>query len=163
MQKQRKYPPEELLFRIKVWCDRQERSQQEVRDKLYSWGIHRDECESTIGHLIEENYLNEERFARAYVSGKYRIKRWGKNKILQGLKLKRVSSYCIKLGFSEIDEDDYHITINQLIEKKNHLITAKSKLERQQKIGSYLIQRGFESELVWPAVKDFINSKSSIN
>jgi len=160
MQSKQKYPPEELLFRIKVWCDLQERSQQEVRDKLYSWGLHREECEGTIATLIEENYLNEERFARAYVGGKFRIKQWGRNKILQGLKLKKVSSYCIKLGLQEINEEDYLQTLQQLLEKKWKMVSGGNMLEKQQKVGSYLLQRGFESELVWRELQEFSESKT---
>jgi regulatory protein len=160
MQSRHKYPPEELLFRIKVWCDLQERSQQEVRDKLYAWGLYRDECELTIATLIEENYLNEERFARAYVSGKFRIKRWGRNKILQGLKLKKVSSFCIKLGMHEINDEEYLQTMQQLLEKKWISISGGTAIEKQQKVGSYLLQRGFESELVWSALHDFSASKT---
>jgi regulatory protein len=159
VQQKLKYPKEEIPGRIKMWCDRQERSQQEVRDKLYSWGMYRDDCESLIVRLIEGNYLNEERFARAYVSGRFRIKRWGRNKILKGLQEKRVSTYCIRLGMGEISEEDYLNTIEQLIEKKLQLISSGSSLENQQKVGMYLLQRGFESELVWPAVRK-ISEKS---
>jgi regulatory protein len=148
-----KYPKEQIPGRIKMWCDRQERSQQEVRDKLYSWGLYRNDCENLIVTLIEGNYLNEERFARAYVSGRFRIKRWGRNKILKGLKEKRVSTFCIRLGMAEIDDDEYLQTLEELIDKKLKLISSGSGLEKQQKVGMYLLQRGFESELVWPAVR----------
>lgn len=159
VQQKLKYPKEEIPGRIKVWCDRQERSQQEVRDKLYSWGLYRDDCENLIVDLIEGNYLNEERFARAYVSGRFRIKRWGRNKILKGLQEKRVSTYCIRLGMAEIGEEDYQQTINQLIEKKLQLISAGTKLEKQQKVGMYLLQRGFEADLVWPAVRKMFEQR----
>lgn len=152
---QPKYGPAETLDRIKVWCDLRERAQQEVRDKLYSWGLHQQEVESLIAELIGGNYLNEERFARAYVSGKFRIKKWGRNKIVNGLKFKKVSGICIRLGLKEIDEDEYEEVIVDLIEKKSSKLREPSDYIRRQKVAAYLAQRGFESELVWPQIDRF--------
>ncbi len=147
--KPRKYGPVETVQRIKQWCDLQERAQQEVRDKLYQWGIHRNEVESVIAELISGNYLNEERFARAYVSGKFRIKRWGRNKIVHSLKYKQISSYCIRLGLREIDEDEYSRVIHDLIEKKSNQVKSTNPLQHRHKIAAYLVQRGYEPDLVW--------------
>ena len=90
------------LLKAADYCAYQERSQQEVRDKLYGYGLHHDEVEENLSELITQGYLNEERFAKAYAGGKFRIKGWGKRKILQGLKQHRISEYCIMKGF-EID------------------------------------------------------------
>ncbi len=156
----RNHTPNEALARIRHWCDRQERSQQDVRDKLYSWGLHHDDVEGLIAELIIGNYLNEERFARAYVSGKFRIKRWGRRKILDGLRAKRISDYCVRKGMEEIDEEDYLQTLNVLTEKKAALLASKSGAELRAKLLSYLAQKGYEQQLVWDAVDIFLNAKN---
>src|SRR6056297_2179196 len=122
----RNYTPNEALARIRSWCDRQERSQQDVRDKLYSWGLHHDDVEELIAELIIGNYLNEERFARAYVSGKFRIKRWGRRKILDGLRAKRISDYCVQKGMEEIEEAEYLQTLHGLVDKKAAMLAPRS-------------------------------------
>jgi len=150
--KERKYDPAETLARIRAWCDLRERAQQEVRDKLYDWGLHREEVESCIAELVTDNYLNEERFARAYVSGKFRIKKWGRVKILNGLHQKRVSGHCVQLGLEEIDPDDYVKTIRALIDKKVGLIKAASDYEQRQKLAGYLARKGYETDIVWDQI-----------
>lgn len=149
-----KYSPFEARQKIKFWCDIQERAQQDVRDKLYQWGLHHDEVESMIADLITDNYLNEERFARAYVSGKFRIKKWGRNKIVNGLKFKKISNYCIRLALQEIDEEEYDQTIKYLVNKKSATIKISDAFLRKNKIAAYLIQRGFEPEMVWECIND---------
>ena len=106
--------PHQGYLKARGYCAYQERSQQEVRSKLYEWGLWKEVVEEVIVKLINDNFLNEERFALAYAGGKFRIKKWGKIKIQQGLKLKGVSEYCIKKAFASIDYDDY---LN-LIQKK---------------------------------------------
>jgi regulatory protein len=139
-----------LLARAQKFCDYQERYQQEVRDKLYSWGAKTDEVEQVLCRLVESDYINEERFARAFARGKFRIKHWGKNKIRQELKLRKISEYCIKQGFSEISDDEYSGVLKRVIEKKTREIAGVSK---QYKIASYAISRGFEPDLVWDILK----------
>ena len=105
--KRKIYTPTEAKRKVESYCAYQERSQQEVRDKLFELGLHLVDVENIICYLIEENFLNEERFAKAYALGKFRIKGWGKIKITQGLKLKNVSPALIKIGLKQIDMDDY--------------------------------------------------------
>jgi len=157
-----------MLFpKAQKFCDYQERYQQEVRDKLYSWGAKPDEVEQIICKLIEQDYINEERFARAFARGKFRIKHWGKNKIRRELKFRKISEYCIKQGLLEIPDEDYLEVLKQIIEKKSHTVGARSTCpdSKQQanpnnkqggqtpplryKIAQYAISRGFESDLVW--------------
>ncbi|MFI5141877.1 MAG: regulatory protein RecX, partial [Bacteroidia bacterium] len=108
MEKQIKYhTPEQALIKIRDWCAYQERCQQEARDKLYDYGLKTDDVENIIAQLVNENFINEERFAIAFAGGKFRIKKWGKVKIKQELKAKRVSDYCIKKGLAIIDNTDY--------------------------------------------------------
>ena len=107
----------EALQKLKKYCAYQERSHSEVRTKLLSLGVYGDTLEEVILELVQEDYLNEERFARAYARGKHRIKKWGRNKITQGLKMKRVSDYCIKQAMTEIDQELYVLALQEVLTK----------------------------------------------
>jgi len=138
------------------YCAYQERSQKEVRKKLYDLGLFGDEVEEVISDLIIGNYLNEERFTKAYIGGKFRMKKWGRKKILMGLRQYDISDYCIKKGLEEIDEEDYRLVLHQIIEKKSISIGEENVMAKRDKIAKYAIGRGFESELVWKEVKEII-------
>jgi|SRR6478735_1837486 len=136
-----------LLFlqKAKHYCAYQERCHSEVRDKLYSFGLHRNEVEPLLTQLIEEDFLNEERFAIAYAGGKFRIKNWGKEKIKYALKQKRVSDYCIKKALAAIPAPDYNKTFTSVANKK--LATLKSEKNifiKKKKMKDFLQQKGFE-------------------
>lgn len=141
------------LAKAEHYCAYQERSQQEVRDKLYEWGLWSAEVEETISELIQTNFLNEERFTQAYVSGKFRIKHWGKIKIRQGLKLKKVPDKMISNALKAIDYDEYLQTIQDLALKKLPSITEKDPYKRKYKLVSYLLGRGFENDLILEVLK----------
>jgi regulatory protein len=113
-----KVSKEQALTKIKHYCAYQERSHKEVMGKLYDLGLYKNEAELLLSQLIEEGYLNEERFAIQFAGGKFRIKQWGKKKIEQGLKEKQVSSYCIKKAMAQIDDEAYHKTLQYLCAKK---------------------------------------------
>ena len=154
---------EELTYRqieakVKAakYCAYQERSQKEVRNKLYDLGLYGDEVEEVISELITDNYINEERFAKAYIGGKFRAKKWGRKKILMGIKQYDITSYCIKKGLEEIDENDYRSVLFQLIEKKTDSLIEPNLFIKRNKVAKYVIGRGFEAELVWNAVKEII-------
>ena len=150
------YSPKEAKLKAADFCAYQERSQQEVRDKLYSYGLHKDEVEEVLSDLISDNFINEERFAKAYVGGKFRIKKWGRNKILHGLNHHRISNYCIKKGLQEIDEASYLSTLESIIIKKKDSLNITNSFKLNQKLAQYAIQRGYEPYIVW----DMINSLS---
>lgn len=154
MSNQRKYPPFETRDRIKKWCDLQERAHSDVVKKLYTWGVWADEANQIVSELISDNYLNEERFARAFARGKFRIKNWGWKKIEMSLKQKSVSKYSIALAREEIDPDDYTDTLKRVLEKKRPLIKAKSDWERNQKLLRYAVGRGYEYEEVLKLLED---------
>ena len=147
------YTLSQAFVKIASFCAYQERTQQEVRLKLYEYGIKSDEVEGIIVKLIEENFLNEERFAKAFAGGKFRVKKWGRNKIIRELEMRHLSPYCIKSGLKEIDETDYIDTIHQIIAKKSDEISAKNSYQKLYKIAQYLISRGFEPDLVWDILK----------
>ncbi|TCZ65871.1 regulatory protein RecX [Flaviaesturariibacter aridisoli] len=144
---------EEALQKLRQYCAYQERSHHEVQQKLWDLGVRRAEHDEVISTLIEENYLNEERFAKAFAGGKFRMKDWGRKKILYELKQKRVSEYCIRQGMKEIPEADYHATLARLAEKKWESLKGEQHLVRQKKTQDYLIQKGYEYELATAAVK----------
>lgn len=142
------------LTKAENYCAYQERSQQEVRDKLYEWGAYPLIVESVISKLIENNFLNEERFALAYAIGKFRQKGWGRNKIKQGLKLKKVSEPLIKKALKSIDEDEYLEMLHRIIQKKEASVTEKESYKRKYKLHQYALSRGFENDLIGDILRD---------
>ncbi len=142
------YTPMQARAKAEHYCAFQERAQQEVRDKLYSWGLHMQDVEAIISQLIEDNFLNEERFARAYARGKFKMKGWGKIKIKQGLKLKQISAPLIRIAMSEIDGNEYFATLESLINKKYLLIREENDFKRKHKLFQYALGRGYESTLI---------------
>jgi len=145
----------EAFMKIMAFCSYQERTQEEVRTKLYGYGLNKDTVEEIIVKLIQENFLNEERFAKAYAGGKFRIKSWGRRKILEGLKHKNISEYCIRQALKEISEDDYLETLKRLLEKRNEKEKEQNAFKRKSKLAIYLIGKGYEQEMVW----DLLNNK----
>ena len=136
------------LAKAEHYCAYQERAQQEVRNKLYEWGLIPWEVEEVITELILTNFLNEERFAKSYVSGKFNINKWGKIKIKQGLKLKKVPEKMIVNALKTIDYDDYLNAILVAAEKKSATLTEKDAYKRRYKLTSFLFGRGFEHNLI---------------
>jgi len=139
---------EQALIKIKHFCAYQERCHKEVRDKLISLGVKTNDCDEIIAKLIEENYLNEERFAIQYAGGKFRLKQWGKNKIRHSLKGKLLSEYCIKKALKSIDDELYDETIRQLAAKKYSSLKGEQYIRKKKTI-DYLLQKGYEAELVY--------------
>jgi len=131
------------------YCAYQERTQQEVRDKLYSYGLYPDAVEEVLSDLISEGFINEERYAQAFVRGKFRSNRWGRIKIEIGLRQKGLSDYCIRSGLAEIKEEDYQETLQALIRKKWDSLTKEDSYARKHKTARFVMGKGYESELVW--------------
>jgi regulatory protein len=142
------------MTKAQNYCAYQERSQQEVRNKLYDWGLWTDAVENIITKLIEENYLNEERFAKTYTKGKFNQKAWGKIKIKQGLKFKNVSPVLIKKALLTIDASDYMGTLTRIIEKKAATMPEKDSYKRRYKLQQYALSRGFETDLTAEVLKN---------
>jgi regulatory protein len=144
----------EAKIKIYAYCAYQERTQKEARNKLYEYGLKTDEIEEIISDLISENFINEERFSITYTGGKFRIKKWGKIKIKEGLKLKGVSDYCLKVALASIDQEEYLHTLQHLLEKKEALEKEKNTFKKNEKLARYAISRGYEPEIVWSILKD---------
>lgn len=140
---------EEALQKLRHYCAYQERCHKEVKEKLYSLGLSKVDVESSISNLIEEDYLNEERYARSFARGHFRTKNWGRVKISYALKQKGVSAYCIQQALKEIDDDDYISVLEKLITKKASSFPKSGRKPLiRQKIAVYVAQKGFESVLV---------------
>jgi regulatory protein len=154
-QKVRRITDEKVaLAKAEHYCAYQERSQQEVRDKLYEWGLYPNMVENVIVQLIAGNFLNEERFANAYTRGKFNQKGWGKNKIKQGLKFKKVSDVLIKKALNSINSDDYLQMLHKIIEKKAVLLTEKDLYKKKYKLHQYVLSRGYENDLISDVLKN---------
>ena len=150
---QKKYlTKEQALQKLRQYCAYQERSHSEVKQKLWDLGVARKDHDEIIAALIEDDYLNEERFAVQFAGGKFRMKDWGRKKIYYGLKEKQVSDYCIKKGLKAIDEEDYLKTLHKLADKKYELLKGEQYLMRRKKTQDYLLQKGYEPELIAQAL-----------
>jgi len=154
---QKSYTVKEATLKLAQFCAYRDRSQKEVEDKLREMRMIPQACEQIIIELMREDFLNEERFARSFVRGKFRIKKWGKIKITQELKKKEISAPIIKLGLTEIDENEYLNILEQVAEKKLNLIKESDPYKRKKKLSDYLLQRGFESNLVYELSNNLIN------
>ena len=148
---------EQALQKIRHYCAYQERCHQEVKEKLYGFGLRKDEVEVLISKLIEDNYLDEERFAVQYAGGKFRMKHWGKKKIEYELKQRQVSGYCIRKGLAQITEEDYHQTLEKLTAAKYETVKAEGAFTARAKVTAYLLQKGFEPDLIRGALEKIAN------
>ena len=142
------YSRTQAQSKAESYCAYQERSQYEVRNKLYEFGLHQKEVEEIISELINQNFLNEERFSIAYTLGKFRIKGWGKLKIKQGLMQKQVPLKMIQKSLNHIDYDDYLGRLRIILEKKSSLITEKDPFKRRYLLSRYAIGKGYEVDLI---------------
>jgi regulatory protein len=150
---------EQALQKLKHYCAYQERSHSEVQSKLYDLGVRKAEHDDIIAALIEENYLNEQRFAIAFAGGKFRMKQWGKVKIEYELKQRQVSAYCIKKALKQIAEEEYLQTLQKLAEEKYAALKSEQYLVRKKKTMDYLVQKGFEHTLVSNVVQSIVDHK----
>ncbi len=142
------------LQKLKHYCAYQERCHSEVKEKLYSLGVFKKEADNIIATLIEEGYLDEERFAIAFAGGKFRIKQWGRVKIKYELKQKQVSSYSINKALKQINENEYVAVLKKLAEDKYASLKNEQPFLRKKKTMDYLLQKGFEGEMVWGVVEN---------
>ncbi|MGB0850106.1 MAG: regulatory protein RecX [Bacteroidia bacterium] len=149
----KKLTPKEAKQKIGRFCAYQERCHQEVRDKLYGYGLAPDDVEEIIYELIQQDFLNEERFALAFVRGKFLYKKWGKTKIVRELKFRRISDYCIKKGLKEIDADKYEEVLLSILQKKVDSLKSIKGYQKNYKAAQFAMGKGYESDLIWTLLK----------
>ncbi len=142
------FTKEEALQKLKHYCAYQERCHSEVKEKCYELGVWKKDHDELISKLIEENYLNEERFAIAFAGGKWRIKKWGRNRIRYELKQKQVSDYCIKKAMKQIPDEEYEEVLKKLLLEKHRSLKADQWIIRKKRTIDYMIRKGFEPELI---------------
>ncbi len=148
LQQKKRLTPDAALLSLQRFCAYQDRCHEEVRSRLKELGIWGDDLEQIIVALIEENFLDEERFAKSYTRGKFRIKNWGKIRIVQELKKRKISDYCIKQGLLEIDDEDYSLTIVKLQEKYAKMHLELRAFDLQTKTVQYILSKGFEIDKI---------------
>lgn len=145
--------PEQAWQKIKHFCAYQERCHFETKEKLFGFGLSKTDVETLISRLIEEDYLNEARFAAQFAGGHFRLKKWGRVKIVYALKQKKVSPLNIKSALKEIDEENYKAVLMKLAEAKWKLLKHEQYLNRQAKTSQYLMNKGYEPTLVQETIQ----------
>ena len=156
MHKKQTYTLTEAKKKLEQYCAYQERCHKEVLQKLRDMHMIPEAIDVVIGHLLEHNFLNEERFAKTFVSGKFKIKKWGKRRLTLALKQKDISKYNINLGLSIISDEAYIDTFNTLAEKKLQTIRESNSLKKKKKLADYLLYRGWEPHLVYDKVNQLV-------
>lgn len=146
-------PFEEALTRAQRYCAKEEKCRFQVRHKLLEWGTDHDTAEQILEHLIRDNYINQERFAREYAVGKFRNNKWGRFKIANELMRLHISNDVIEKALQEIDPSDYEALLNKLLMARYHSLKGTEDRTASQKIATFAIGKGFEPELVWKTVK----------
>jgi regulatory protein len=150
------YTLKEATKKLKGYCAYQERCHKEVVQKLRDMNMIHQAIDEIITHLIQENYLNEERFAQSYARGKFNIKKWGRVRITNELKFRGISRYNIKTALQEIEDDLYLITLDALSTRRLESIKETNTQKKRKKLADYLLYRGWESHLVYQKIKELI-------
>jgi len=145
---------EQALEKIKHYCSYQERCHSEVKNKLYTYGLRKNEVDEIITELIEKNFLNEERFAIQFAGGKFRMKHWGRKKIQYELQQKGITGFLLKIALKEIDEKSYLTTLQKLALTKWNALRGENKFVRQSKTNSFLLQKGYEQSLITQVISE---------
>ncbi|NOQ92373.1 MAG: recombinase RecX [Flavobacteriaceae bacterium] len=155
------YTVEEAKRKLERYCIYQDRCHKEIEQKLYEMRMITEACEVIILHLMEHDFLNEERFSKSFARGKFRIKQWGKQRIIRELKQKQISEYNIETALKEIDVEEYFNTLHQLTQKKWETIPEKNIYKKRKKVIDFLMRKGFESSLIYEEINQAMaNDKS---
>ncbi len=155
--KKPKLSPKEALIKIQSYCAYQERSHKEVKNKLFEYGLYASGVDELISTLIVDGFLNEERFARAFAGGKFRIKKWGRLKIQQELEMLGLTKRNIAIGLKEIYPSDYSKTLKLLIKKKSVQTTESNSFKKRNLVARFVIGKGYEPEIAWEMVKELVD------
>lgn len=143
----------DIKQKLEHFCAYRERCEQEVRRKLAEWQVKSDEQDAYVRYLLTEGFLNEDRYAAAFARGKFRIKHWGRNRILSELRSKQLPESRIRESMVQIDEGEYFVALLDILEKRSKTLKEQDPYKRQQKLFAYALQKGYESELIREAMK----------
>lgn len=144
----------DAIVKLQRYCAYQDRCHSEVRTKLIELGCYGQDLEDVMASLIEDKFLDEERFARSFARGKFRMKQWGRTRIRQELKMRQISDYCLRKAMEEIKEEDYLKTLQEVLEKRASQIAELDDFARKGKLAQYAMSRGFESDVVWELLRE---------
>ena len=144
----------EIEGKLQYYCSYQDRCHKEVTEKLKTFNVKHHESNQIISNLINDNYLNESRFCESFVRGKFKIKNWGKIRIISELKRRNISPYNITLGLKEVEDQDYHNKFEEIFKKKLSSLSNLSSDVKKKKIISYLQYRGWESNLIYSKINE---------
>ncbi|HYD91785.1 MAG TPA: regulatory protein RecX [Flavobacterium sp.] len=149
------YTVDEAKKKLEHYCSYQERCHDEVIQKLRALNMIPEAIDAIVFHLIENNFLNEERFAVSFARGKFRIKQWGRRRIINELKARNISKYNIDTALQQIDQDEYINAFNELADKQWESVSERNILKKKKKISDFLLRKGFESSLVMNKISSF--------
>ncbi|WP_274474777.1 regulatory protein RecX [Mangrovimonas aestuarii] len=152
--KYKTFTVDEAISKMEHFCAYQERCHQEVRQKLVEMRMIPEAMDMIVGHLLQNNFLNEERFSKTFVRGKFRIKKWGKRRLIQELKKREISKFNINLAIREIEDGEYLEVFNTLIEKRWESVMESDVYKKKKKVADYMLYRGWESSLVYEKLSD---------
>ena len=148
---------EQVLQKLRFYCRYQQRCQSEIKEKLFELGVNKKDHDELITELVKENCLNDERFAVAFASGRFKLKQWGRKKIQKGLREKRVSDEIVQKALEQINTKEYMAILNKLAKERYAALKHEQHLVRKKKTMDYLIQKGYELDLVRKAINNFSN------
>ncbi len=151
------YSVTEAKAKLQQYCAYQDRCHKEVIEKLKSMNMIPEAIDIIVSELIQDNFLNEERFAKSFARGKFRIKKWGRLRIVRELKFRAISKYNIDIALKEIDENEYLNTLDELTRKRVNAVKETNPFKRKKKIADYLFYRGWESHLVYEKINELEN------
>ena len=146
---------EQVLQKLRFYCRYQQRCQSEIRQKLFELGINKKDHDELINELVKENCVNEERFAMAFASGRFKMKQWGRKKIQRGLKEKKVSDDVAQKALEQINKKEYIGVLSKLAKERYASLKHEQYLIRRKKTMNYLLQKGYEVDLVKDALNNF--------
>ncbi len=156
--KEKKYfTVDEIKRKLEHYCAYQDRCHKEVEQKMWEFNLIPEAKELILLSLMKDNYLNEERFCKSYARGKFRIKNWGKQRIVRELKFRDISAYNIKTALKEIDETEYLKTIYRITENRNEVISEPNIFKRKKKLIDFLMRKGFENDLIFKTINDVLS------
>jgi len=150
------YTVDEAQKVLENYCAYQERCHKDVKSKLKEMKMIPEAIDNILVHLIEQKYLNEERFAKAFVRGKFRIKKWGKSRLVRELKFREISKYSIESGLSEINPEEYLEVLDELVKKRIAQVKEPHPYKKKRKIADYLLYRGWESHLIYEKLNTYL-------